>query len=93
MRDTKFKNLKKTRNSSLLTCSHHMVLLKSENKNTDFLTISACLCRVHALFASDLHNSVASLLNDGEPDRILRSSENGSLLYPRYVSTTFYHVL
>ena len=70
-----------------------MVILKSENKNTDFLTISACLCRVNTLFASALHNNVAALLNDGEPDRILRSSQNGSLLYPRYVSTTFHHVL
>ena len=31
------KNYKKLRNSSLWTCSHHMAILKSENKNADFL--------------------------------------------------------
>ena len=34
----KFKDL---HNSSLWTCSHHMAILKSQNKNTDFLMILA----------------------------------------------------
>ena len=32
---------KKLRSSSLWTCLHHMVILRSQNKNTDFLMILA----------------------------------------------------
>ena len=39
---TQKNNIKKIlRNSSLWTCSHHIAILKSENKNTDFLMILA----------------------------------------------------
>ena len=40
-----------------------------------------------SLFVSDFSNSVASLLRYYEPDRKLRSSQNGSLFYPRQVRT------
>ena len=36
-----------------------------------------------SLFVSDFPNSVASLLRYCEPDRRIRSSQNGSLFYPR----------
>ena len=45
-----------------------------------------------SLFVSDFSNSVASLLRYYEPDRRLRSSQSGSLFYPRQVRTkTFKH--
>ena len=45
-----------------------------------------------SLFVSDFSNSVASLLRYYEPDRSLRSSQNGSLFYQRQVRTkTFKH--
>ena len=45
-----------------------------------------------SLFVSDFSNSVSSLLKYYEPDRRLRSSQNGSLFYPREVRTkTFKH--
>ena len=40
-----------------------------------------------SLFVSDFSNSVASLLRNCEPDRRLRSRQNGSLFYPRQVRT------
>ena len=40
-----------------------------------------------SLFVSDFSNSVASLLRYYEPDRRLRSRQNGSLFYPRQVRT------
>ena len=39
-----FKNI---RNSSLWTCSHHMAILRNQNKITDFLMISAWFCRLN----------------------------------------------
>ena len=33
--------IEKLRNSSVWTCSHHTVILKIENKNTDFFMILA----------------------------------------------------
>ena len=45
-----------------------------------------------SLFVLYFSNSVASLLGYYEPDRRLRSSQNGSLFYPRQVRTkTFRH--
>ena len=45
-----------------------------------------------SLFVSDFSNSVASLLRYFEPDRRLRSNQNGLLFYPRQVRTkTFKH--
>ena len=41
---TATQTLKDLRNSSLWTCSHRMAILKSQNKNTDFLMILARLC-------------------------------------------------
>ena len=41
---TAAQNLNDFRNSNLWTCSHIMVILRSQNKNTEFLTISASLC-------------------------------------------------
>ena len=43
-----------------------------------------------SLFASDFSNSAASLLNCYEPDNRLRSSQNGSLFYPREVRTKMF---
>ena len=45
-----------------------------------------------SLFVSDFSDIVASLLRYYEPDRRLRSNQNGSLFYPRQVRTkTFKH--
>ena len=45
-----------------------------------------------SLFVSDFSNSVASLLSYYKPDGRLRSSQSGSLFYPRQVRTkTFKH--
>ena len=47
---------------------------------------------IKSLFVSDFSNGVASLLRYYEPDRRLRSGQNGSLFYPRQVRTkTFKH--
>ena len=35
--------------SRLCTCLHHMVILRSQNKNTAFLMILARLCRFRSL--------------------------------------------
>ena len=40
-----------------------------------------------SLFVSDFSNSVASLLRYYEPEKRLRSSQDGSLFYPRQVRT------
>ena len=40
-----------------------------------------------SLFVSDLFDIVAFLLSDYKPDSRLRSSQNGSLFYPREVRT------
>ena len=42
--------LKDICNSSLWTRSHHMVILKTNHKNTDFWMILALLCRFKSLF-------------------------------------------
>ena len=38
-------NIKEFRHSSIWTCSHIIVILRSQHKNTDFLMILARLCR------------------------------------------------
>ena len=45
------------------------------------------------LFVSDFSDIVASLLSDHKPDSRLRSSQNGSLFYPRQVRTKTFKFL
>ena len=43
-----YKCLKDFRNSSLWTSSHRRAILRSQNKNTDFFMILACLCHFNS---------------------------------------------
>ena len=62
MRSTKIKNLS---SSSLWTCLHHMVMLRSQNKISDFFMILAWACPFNPLNPHDaLKHHFTSLKTD-----------------------------